>query len=186
METITQLIHKRINIETFDEAYKPRKNHLVEGAPFGGWMYETFGKEYEFVKAQPDNTIWTVLDVEGGTIISQGWHFVNRLGYIITEIPHTPDTDIEVIDDDDVRIYYSYHRIKENATGKYLKVGYNDYGTNMIMWSWAEDHLKLEDPNQFCDENSEYHFEDILKEQGYTLETSEEMFSAFENFKPVR
>jgi hypothetical protein len=54
-------------------------------APFGGCMYETFGEELEYVKAQPNKRIWTIVDTDGDDlIILAGFHFVNRLGYLIT------------------------------------------------------------------------------------------------------
>lgn len=51
-------------------------------------MFETFGPELDFVKTQPENTIWTLLDDDDGNpVIIQGFHFVNRIGYYITKIP---------------------------------------------------------------------------------------------------
>jgi hypothetical protein len=48
-------------------------------------MYETFGKEVEYVKEKHNKHIWTIVDNEDGElIIIAGFHFVNRLGYLIT------------------------------------------------------------------------------------------------------
>ena len=67
--------------------FKPVENHLVEDAAFSGLMFETFGNEVEHVKKQPDEHVWTWIEGDGGTFIVSGPHFVNRLGYFITEQP---------------------------------------------------------------------------------------------------
>ena len=80
------------------ENYKPVQNHINKTSSICGWMYETFGEEYEFVRqmvtAKPRH-VWTVIDGEGSKLYAvAGWHYVNRLGYIITELPWERD-DIE-------------------------------------------------------------------------------------------
>jgi hypothetical protein len=49
--------------------------------------FETYGEDYEFVKAQEPNKIWTEVDGDEGTYIVAGWHYVNRIQYFITENP---------------------------------------------------------------------------------------------------
>jgi hypothetical protein len=44
--------------------------------------------------------VWTVVDGDEGPAIVCGRHFVNRLGYIVTEVP-TPSEDLEIVMDDD-------------------------------------------------------------------------------------
>ena len=53
---------------------------------FGGCMYETFGEELEYVRKQPNKRIWTIIDNNDGDnfIIIAGFHFVNRIGYLVT------------------------------------------------------------------------------------------------------
>ena len=77
--------------------YKPIKNHLDTNASFNGEMFETYGKEVEFVKQQNPNTIWMYGDGDdGGGYVWSGWGFVNRIGYFITEIPFPENTDIQI------------------------------------------------------------------------------------------
>ena len=53
---------------------------------FGGCMYETFGDELAYVKQVPNNRVWTIVDGDGDDlIIIAGYHFVNRLGYLVTD-----------------------------------------------------------------------------------------------------
>ena len=89
----------------FDEwvaTYKPIVNHIDSNASFqdesgSGLMFETYGEEYEFVKSSSPENIWMYGDGDdGGSYIWNGWGFVNRLGYFITEVPCPPDTDIQI------------------------------------------------------------------------------------------
>ena len=78
--------------------YQPKTNQFAEGAAFG-MMFETDGAEVEFVKSHAPQHIWTwVDDGEGGSGLSAGWHFVNRLGYFVTEEPWTDENEWVQID----------------------------------------------------------------------------------------
>jgi len=88
MTTLIQLTE-----DEWFEQFKPIPNHLDKNASFNddenGYMFETYGEELEFVKAQDPNTIWTYGDGDdGGTYISDGYHVVNRIGYFITTVPY--------------------------------------------------------------------------------------------------
>ena len=84
----------------FDEwcdTYKPIPNNIDTNASFDGTMFETYGAEVEFVKKADPAHIWTYGDGDdGGSYIWNGWSFVNRIGYFITEVPCPPDTTIQV------------------------------------------------------------------------------------------
>jgi hypothetical protein len=84
----------------FDEwcdVYKPIQNHIDTNASFDGAMFETYGDEVAFVKEQDGSYIWTYGDGDdGGSYIWNGWHFVNRIGYFITEVPCPIDTTIQI------------------------------------------------------------------------------------------
>lgn len=82
----------RIRANTFWEKYKPIKNHLDDNASFDGCMFETYGPELDFVRTKvSDNSVWTLLDCDGHLVISSGYHFVNRMGYFVTEKPAPED-----------------------------------------------------------------------------------------------
>jgi hypothetical protein len=84
----------------FDEwcdVYKPIQNHIDTNASFDGAMFETYGDEVAFVKEQDGSYIWTYGDGDdGGSYVWNGWHFVNRIGYFITEVPCPADTTIQI------------------------------------------------------------------------------------------
>ncbi|MBC45180.1 MAG: hypothetical protein CMO08_05185 [Thalassospira sp.] len=69
------------------EEYRPIANDLCQGAPYDGLMFETYGAEVEHVRRQDRACIWTLVQAEDELIILSGWHFVNRLGYFVTERP---------------------------------------------------------------------------------------------------
>lgn len=71
------------------EDYKPVENMFRPGET----MFETFGAELNWVKKQPGNKIWTLMDDDNGNqVITSGFHYVNRIGYYLTEIPWDDDT----------------------------------------------------------------------------------------------
>ena len=91
-----------LTVEEWEHHFKPLVNHLDKNASFndgsGGLMFETYGEEYDYVAAigqQDPNRIWTYIDDEdGNTCIINGWCFVNRIGYFITEKPYDDSIDI--------------------------------------------------------------------------------------------
>ena len=61
---------------------------IEDMAPYRGCMYETYDEEYQRVKemvAQNPKRVWTIINCDGWEGIVAGWHWVNRMGYLITE-----------------------------------------------------------------------------------------------------
>jgi hypothetical protein len=76
----------------WETQFKPIKNHLDPNSSWDGIMFETYGKELDFVREkckENPNCIWTLMDSEedDSCVIVEGFHFVNRIGYFITENP---------------------------------------------------------------------------------------------------
>jgi hypothetical protein len=87
-----------IDFDEWFDIYKPILNSIDTNSSFDGHMFETYGDEVEFVKSAPQNHIWTYGDGDdGGTYIWNGWFFVNRIGYFITEIPCPENTTIQIM-----------------------------------------------------------------------------------------
>jgi hypothetical protein len=88
--------------DEFDAAYPLRPNHLNPNASWGfadgaGCLFETYGEELDFVRRQDPRTVWTILDGDdGGLYVASGYHFVNRIGYLISTIPIPDDLFIQV------------------------------------------------------------------------------------------
>ncbi len=90
-------------IMSFDEwvkEFKPVQNHIDKNASIDGMMFETYGKELDFVRAQDINHIWTFIEEDGAFSVSEGMRIVNRLGYAVTENPYAENT-FYVIEDDE-------------------------------------------------------------------------------------
>ena len=97
---MNQLIE--MDFDEWCDKYKPVINHIDSNASFdngyGGIMFETYGDEVAFVKEQPEANIWMYgQGDDGGTYVWNGWGFVNRLGYFITEVPCPSNVDIQVM-----------------------------------------------------------------------------------------
>lgn len=107
---------KPMTFEAWWEYFKPLKNHLSDncGGPFitsghddeGGRLFETYGDEMEYVRSiakQDPGRVWTLLDVDGFQVIGSGLHFVNRVGYFVTEVAFEGAfLDVNVDDEEDL------------------------------------------------------------------------------------
>jgi len=70
-------------LDAWEEKYKPVRNHFEDSDKF-----ETYGEELEFVRAQDPRCVWTLVDGDDGNLyIVDGYHFVNRINYFVTEVP---------------------------------------------------------------------------------------------------
>lgn len=85
------------------EKFKPQDNHF-NGQ---GKMYETYGEEYEYVKSIHPNFVWTYVDGDMSSLIIAGHHWVNRIGYYITENPWSDDMDACLLSVEEECVCYS-------------------------------------------------------------------------------
>jgi hypothetical protein len=84
---------------TWEKRFKPIKNMIDANASGDGTMFETYGKEEEYVRhvnSLAPATVWTLVDCDGGLRITNGYHFVNRIGYFITEVECPPDAQHDI------------------------------------------------------------------------------------------
>ncbi len=91
-----------IDEDAFDALYPLRTNHLNPTASWvygegPGCLFETYGKELEFVRQQDPLTVWTFVDGDDGDqYLVSGIHFVNRIGYLISTVQVPTGVDIQV------------------------------------------------------------------------------------------
>ena len=81
--------------------YKPIPNHIE---PSNDTMFETYGKEKQFVHDHHASQVWTLVEAEGNLYLCQGFHHVNRLAYYIASVPFIDGNKDEYLDtynDDD-------------------------------------------------------------------------------------
>jgi len=86
------------NSDKFYDKYQPIYNHIehpqyqekqTKGEVIGFDMYfETYGKDLDYVTKQDPKFIWTLIEVDGNHYITQGFHYVNRLNYLIASKPY--------------------------------------------------------------------------------------------------
>ena len=77
-----------ITEDNFDEVFKPQTNHLDDNASFNGCMYETYGEELDYVfnLAKTTKKVWTIIEGDDDTMYYvAGFHYVNRLGFLVCE-----------------------------------------------------------------------------------------------------
>lgn len=85
------------------EKYRPIINPFNKEASFHdgehGLMFETYGKELDFVlsyaKHKPSQ-VWTYIDGDDGQLIVDGYHLVNRIGHFVTYGSAEPETFYEI------------------------------------------------------------------------------------------
>lgn len=75
--------------DTFYEYFKPILHAGTMCDIWGGHGLETYGEDLEIVRRHDPDFVWTVVDGESGSQwITSGFHYVNRVCYLITEKPH--------------------------------------------------------------------------------------------------
>ncbi|WP_034619338.1 hypothetical protein [Chitinibacter tainanensis] len=57
-----------------------------------GTLREIHPASDDYEAALRENRLWTLLDNDGNMIITPGLHWVNRMQYVMTEVPHTAET----------------------------------------------------------------------------------------------
>ena len=93
--------------DAFVERFRPIVNPVNPDASFdfgyGGCLFETYGEEFAFVRRQNLAGVWTLIETDGVLTIESGLHFVNRLGYFVSETPVQPNEAVSVQLDADVQ-----------------------------------------------------------------------------------
>ena len=74
--------------DTFYEYFKPIRHADAHYDIWGGHGLETFGDDLDIVRRHDRAYLWTVVDGDSDQWITTGFHYVNRICYLITEKPH--------------------------------------------------------------------------------------------------
>jgi hypothetical protein len=73
----------------WDNHYTLVKNHIH---PEQEHIFETYGKDLEYIKQYDPNHVWTIVDDDYGQLgIIKGIHLVNRQYYVISKESHEND-----------------------------------------------------------------------------------------------
>jgi hypothetical protein len=76
--------------------FRPIQNQFYPDQP-ETTMFETYGEEVEFVRNYDPKYVWTNLTGDESDLICAGYHYVNRIGYYITEVPWEDEMDYALL-----------------------------------------------------------------------------------------
>ena len=81
--------------DAFYAYFKPYRHPEAQHSIWGGYGLENYGKDFEVVRRLSPDFVWTVVDGENDEQwITPGIHYVNRICYLVTEVPHAgPDVE---------------------------------------------------------------------------------------------
>lgn len=94
------------SFNTFINTYEPEYNQIIlnkidsdkynikDIAPFDGYMYEPFNKEFEYIRNQSKDKVWTIIDDGDDLYLISGFHIINSVGYIVTKMPYKTKNEI--------------------------------------------------------------------------------------------
>ncbi len=76
--------------DVFYEHFRPFRHPAAHFDIWGGHGLETFGADLQIVKSYSEDFVWTVVDGDKGPDqwITPGYHYVNRMCYLLTEVAH--------------------------------------------------------------------------------------------------
>lgn len=66
---------KTVSFDQWSRSYLPVKNHITEGSRLNGALFATSGEDWEFIKTQSAQLLWSLVRQEDG-------HLVLRNGYV--------------------------------------------------------------------------------------------------------
>lgn len=82
-----------IDYETWVDTYKPLTNSRGEIR-----MFETYGEDLDIVKITDNKHIWTWTDGGDYSVITNGFSFVNRMGYYLCAVAYQSEEHTIEID----------------------------------------------------------------------------------------
>jgi hypothetical protein len=85
-----EIAHEDDDWEGFIAKYPLVANHIIQDAPWEGFLFETYGFELDHIKVTDPSLVWTLVDGDDSkTYVIAGAHVVNRIGYFISTNPWT-------------------------------------------------------------------------------------------------
>jgi hypothetical protein len=81
--------------QKWEDKFKPIHNHFSNDPDQD--MFETYGEEVDYVTKADNKHVWTWIQGDMSDLIVAGYHYVNRLGYYITEVPWENEYDLALL-----------------------------------------------------------------------------------------
>lgn len=130
--------------DEFEEKFNPIQNIVTKREEFNGWIFETYDQDINYIhdynNNRPDH-VWTIIDAGVIQIVS-GYHFVNRLGYVITAKPFDPAIYYSVIDPEDIEDFKD-----EEYCGEVEEYLSENFGLDLTDLDLDKDSLSIERAN---------------------------------------
>jgi hypothetical protein len=80
--------HTNFHEDVFYEYFRPFRHREAKFDIWGGLGLETFGEDLDLVGKYDKSFVWTVVDGDKDQWIVPGLHYVNRVCYLLSEVPH--------------------------------------------------------------------------------------------------
>lgn len=102
----TEIIPQMLTFDEWEEKFRPRVNIFSPNTGFCdengyGILFDTYGIENLFVQNHiHEKTVWTWIDADKGTYVVNGYHWVNRIGYFVTEVPYEDGSVYDIVVDE--------------------------------------------------------------------------------------
>lgn len=91
-----------LTVDEWEDTFHPVSNTISDNPAWtdgtgNGIMFETYGQEHEFVCSHNlARKVWTYIDGDGGTYITNGYSFVNRIGYFVCDVPYENEKNYQI------------------------------------------------------------------------------------------
>ena len=88
------LCERSMRYEKWKREFQPIPNHLTANTAIDGCVFLPQGPDFEYVRRQPKLRVWSFIVCEDARkpvwLISEGFHFVNLMGYLVTRKEFDP------------------------------------------------------------------------------------------------
>ena len=74
--------------DVFYDYFRPIRHPAAKFDIWGGFGLETIGEDLRLVREYAQQYVWTVVDGDEDQWITPGFSYVNRVCYLLTELPH--------------------------------------------------------------------------------------------------
>lgn len=78
--------------QEWEDTYNPITNLITNE----GLSFETYGEELDYVRTHDVRNVWTEMDGDNGVYIVNGFHYVNRIQYYVTDVAWNEGDDITI------------------------------------------------------------------------------------------
>lgn len=92
VEEVEEIVYE-FTIDDWEEKYKPLPNpRKDEEDGFDAILFDThIESDLDVIKGYDPNRIWTLVESDEGMVIVHGFRWVNRMAYLISQVPVEPD-----------------------------------------------------------------------------------------------